>query len=171
MSRFPANSACRVRSPDFIYLISAAGYFSVKLGVNNTRFLVPVQYYFILHQATIKQCRQQQDTSQAAILTDGVMAAEWPRRRVQWCSPCWCTGSDERLNWNNNLNKDQHYIFKHLTYLANNREVTPNIFRCFTGSIKEMTNAQSCSLDYCKCSVQQVIIFCSILKDYFFIRF
>ena len=42
--RFPANSACGVHSPDFIYLISAAGNLSVKLGFNNTRFLVPVQY-------------------------------------------------------------------------------------------------------------------------------
>ena len=87
LSRFPANSARGVRSPDFIYLISAAGNLSVKLGLNNTRLLVPVQYYFILHQATIEQCRQQQDTSQTAMLADGVMAAEWPRRRVQWCSP------------------------------------------------------------------------------------
>ena len=94
----PANSVRRGELPR-LYLWLQQLVLSVQLGLNNTRLLVPVQYYFILHQATIEQCRQQQDTSQAAMLADGVMAAKWPRRRVQWCSPRWCTGSVERLNW------------------------------------------------------------------------
>ena len=67
MSHFPANSARRGRSLCVTYLNTTSG------SLKDTRLLVPVQYYFILRQSNNEQCRQQQDTSQAAMLADG----EW----------------------------------------------------------------------------------------------
>ena len=75
MSRFPANSARRVRSLCVIYLNTTSGSFK------DTRFQVPVQYYFILRQTTMNSAGSSR-TQVKRRCSQMVNGSQWLLRRV-----------------------------------------------------------------------------------------
>ena len=79
---------------------------STSGSLKYTRFLVPVQYYFILLQTTMNSAGSR-GTQVERRCSQMMSGSQWPRRRVLWCSAGCCAGSVERdpfggFNWKHN---------------------------------------------------------------------
>ena len=68
---------------------------STSGSLKYTRFLVPVQYYFILLQTTMNSAGSR-GTQVERRCSQMMSGSQWPRRRVLWCSAGCCAGSVER---------------------------------------------------------------------------